>query len=57
MPSLVTLTNKALLGMVARLPWGRRDMLGSMDRKHRGVYVEYVSLMVSGYWIKVFITA
>ena len=35
----------------------RRDMhmLGSMDGKHRGVYVEYVSLMVSCYWIKVFI--
>ena len=43
MPSLVTSTNKALLGMVARLPWGRRDMSGSIDRKH-GVYVEYVSL-------------
>ena len=28
---------KALLGMLARLPWGRRYMLGSMDGKHRGV--------------------
>ena len=25
-------------------------MLGSMDGKHGGVYVEYVSLMVSCYW-------
>ena len=48
---------KALLGMLARLPWGRRDMLGSMDGKHGGVYVEYVSPMVYCYWIKVFITA
>ena len=28
-------------------------MLGSMDGKHRGVYVEYVSLMFSCYWVKV----
>ena len=28
---------KALLGMLARLPWGRRDMLGSMNGKHGGV--------------------
>ena len=28
-------------------------MLGSMDGKHGEVYVEYVSLMVSYYWIKV----
>ena len=48
---------KALLGVLARLPWGRRDMLGLMDGKHGGVYVECVSLMVSCYWIKVFITA
>ena len=47
---------KALLGMLARLPWGIRDRLGSMVGKHGGVYVEYVSLMVSCYWIKVFIT-
>ena len=32
-------------------------MLGAMDGKHRGVYVEYVSLIVSCYWLKVFITA
>ena len=32
-------------------------ILGSMDGKHGGVYVEYVSLMVSCYWIKVLITA
>ena len=32
-------------------------MLGSMDGKHGGVYVEYVSLMVSCYRIKVFMTA
>ena len=45
---------KALLGILARLP---RDMhmLGSMDGKHGGVYVEYVSLMVSCYWIIAFI--
>ena len=49
---------KAFLGMLARLPWGRRDVLGSMDGgKHGGVYVEYVSLMVSCYWIKALITA
>ena len=48
---------KALLGMLARLPWGRSDMLGSMDGKHEQVYVEYVSLIVSCYWIKVFVTA
>ena len=36
---------------------GRRDMLGLMDRKHREVYVEYLSLMVSCYWIKASITA
>ena len=38
-----------------RLPWGRRDLLGPMDGKHGVVYVECVSLMVSCYWIKVFI--
>ena len=48
---------KALLGMFVMLPEGRRDMLGSMDGKHGGVYVEYLSLMVSCYWIKVFIVA
>ena len=48
---------KALLGMLARLPWGRRYiLLDSMDGKH-GVSVECVSLMVSCYWITVFITA
>ena len=30
---------KALLGMLARLPWGRGDMLGSMNGKHEGVSV------------------
>ena len=28
--------------MLARLPWGRRDMLGSMKGKHGGVHVKYV---------------
>ena len=34
---------KALLGMLelARLPVGRRDMLGSMNGKHGGVSVKY----------------
>ena len=36
-----------LLGMLVRLPWGRRDMLSSMNEKHEGVYVKYVSLIVS----------
>ena len=48
---------KALLGMLARLPWGRRDMLGSMNGKYRGVSVKYASLIVSCHWITVFITA
>ena len=48
---------KALLGMLARLPWGRGDMLGSMNGKHEGVSVNYASLIVSFHWIKVFITA
>ena len=43
--------------MLARLPWRRRDMLGSMNGKHGVMYVEHVSLTVSCYWIKVFITA
>ena len=30
---------KAFLGMLARLPWGRRDMLGPMSGKHAGVSV------------------
>ena len=38
---------KALLGMLARLPWGRRDMLGSMNGKCEGVSVKYASLIVS----------
>ena len=29
--------------------WGRRDMLGLMDGEQGGVYVEYVSLIVSCY--------
>ena len=45
---------RALLGMLARLPWGRRDMLGSMNGKHGGVSVKYVSLIVFCHWIKVF---
>ena len=48
---------KALLGMLARLTWGRRDMLGSMNGKYEGVSVRYASLIVSCHWIKVFITA
>ena len=48
---------KALLGMFARFPWGRRDMLGSMNGKYEGVSVKYASLIVSCHWIKVFITA
>ena len=31
---------KALLGMLARLPLGRRDMLGSFNGKHGGVCVK-----------------
>ena len=42
--------------MLARLPWGKRDILGSMDGKH-GIDVECIPLMVSCYWIKVFLTA
>ena len=45
---------KALLDM---LPWGRRDVLGSMNGKYEGVYVKYASLIVSRHWIKVFISA
>ena len=48
---------KALLGMLARLPWGRRNVLGLMNGKYEGVYVKYASLIVSCHWIKVFITA
>ena len=48
---------KALLGMLARLPWGRRDVLGSTNGKYEGVSVKYASLIVSCHWIKVFITA
>ena len=48
---------KALLGMLARLPWGRSDVLGLMNGKYEGVYVKYASLIVSCHWIKVFITA
>ena len=43
---------KALLGMLARLSWGRRDMLGSTNGKHGGVSVKYVSLTVFCHWIK-----
>ena len=38
---------KALLGMLARLPWRRRDMSGSMNGKHEGVSVKYASQIVS----------
>ena len=38
---------KELLGMLARLPWGRSDMLGLMNGKYEGVYVKYASLIVS----------
>ena len=48
---------KALLGMLARLPWGRRNVLGLMNGNYEGVYVKYASLIVSCHWIKVFITA
>ena len=48
---------KALLGMLARLPWGRRDVLSSTNGKYEGVSVKYASLIVSCHWIKVFITA
>ena len=48
---------KALLGMLARLPWGRRDMLSSMNGKYEGVSVKYASLIVSCHWINVFITS
>ena len=37
---------KALL---ARLPWGRRNISASMDGEHGVVYVECVSLIVSCY--------
>ena len=43
---------KELLGMLARLPCGRRNMSGSMNGKHGGIYVKYVSLIVSFHWIK-----
>ena len=48
---------KALLGMLAGLPWGRRDVLGSINGKYEGVSVKYASRIVSCHWIKVFITA
>ena len=48
---------KALLGMLARLPWGKRDVLGSINGKYEGVSVKYASLIFSCHWIKVFITA
>ena len=48
---------KVLLGMLARLPWGRRDMLSSMNGKDGGVSVKYASLIVARHWIKVFITS
>ena len=32
---------KALLGMLARLPWGRRDVLGSINGKYEGVSVKH----------------
>ena len=33
---------KALLGMLARLSWGRRHMVGSMEGRQGRVYLEYV---------------
>ena len=48
---------KALLGMLARLPWGRRDVLSSINGKYGGVIVKYASPIVSYHWIKVFITS
>ena len=33
---------KAFLGMLARLSWGRRNMIGSMDGKDGRVCIEYV---------------
>ena len=33
---------KALLGMLARLSWGRRNMIGSIDGRQGRVYLEYV---------------
>ena len=38
---------KALLGMLARLPRGKRDMLSSMNGKYGGVSVKYASPIVS----------
>ena len=32
---------KALLGILARLPLGRRNMIGSMDGRQGRVYLEY----------------
>ena len=49
--------DQSVLGMLAKLPRGRRDMLGSMNGKHGGVSVKYVSLIISCHWLKVFITA
>ena len=56
---------KELLGMLARLCWGRRDMLGSrmenteecMLNIHIYTYMYIYTLIVSCHWIKVFITA
>ena len=48
---------KALLGMLARFPWGKGDMLGSMNGRHEGVSAKHASLIVSFHWIKVLITA
>ena len=48
---------EALLGMLARLAWGRRDTLGLMNGKYGEVSVKYASLIVSCHWVKVFITA
>ena len=36
-----TFTIKALLGMLARLSWGKRNMIGSMDGRQGRVYLEY----------------
>ena len=36
---------KALLGMLGRLSWGRRDMLGSMNGKYGRVSVKYLYII------------
>ena len=45
---------KAVLGMLARFPWVRREMLRSTDGKHGGVYIKYVSLKAWRNWPALF---